>query len=174
MKILTLLRHAKSDWEDPSTPDFDRPLNPRGKAASRLIGAALRSSGTAFDLVLASPARRVVETLEGVAESYGTGIEPHYDERIYLAAPASLLEIVRTTSDDIGHLLIVGHNPGLERLALSLAVDDGSLRSRLDGKFPTGGMVEIAFAGGRWADVDEGSGSVRQFVVPRDLARGET
>ncbi|HLL30555.1 MAG TPA: histidine phosphatase family protein, partial [Allosphingosinicella sp.] len=66
MKILTLLRHAKSGWDDPVTRDFDRPLNPRGRRAARTVGREMKAQGLAFDLVLASPARRVIETLEKV------------------------------------------------------------------------------------------------------------
>jgi phosphohistidine phosphatase len=71
MKILTLLRHAKSGWDDPVARDFDRPLNPRGRRAARTIGREMKAQGLAFDLVMASPARRVIETLEEVAAAYG-------------------------------------------------------------------------------------------------------
>src|SRR3954463_1967371 len=98
MKILTLLRHAKSGWDDPVKPDFDRPLNPRGRRAARTVGREMRTLGLAFDRVLASPARRVVETIEEVAHSFGP-IEAEYDERIYLAPVAVLVELVRETPD---------------------------------------------------------------------------
>ena len=72
MKSLTLLRHAKSGWDDPVARDFDRPLNPRGRRAARTVGARCGREGLAFDLVLASPAGRAIETLEEVAERLWT------------------------------------------------------------------------------------------------------
>ena len=152
-------------------PDFERPLNARGKAAARRIGTALRERRASFDLVLTSPAVRTLETLEGVRETYGPGFEIRQDERIYLADPATLLEIVRGTPADVAGLLVVGHNPGLERLALLLS-RDGTLRARLHDKFPTGGIVEIAFACDLWSQIGEASGTIGLFVVPRDLDGG--
>src|ERR1700684_950185 len=98
MKILTLLRHAKSSWDDPVKRDFDRPLNPRGRRAARTIGREMRSLGLSFDRIVASPARRVIETIEEVAQSFGP-ISPDYDERVYLAALETLVELVRETPD---------------------------------------------------------------------------
>jgi phosphohistidine phosphatase len=168
VKSLTLLRHAKSDWADPAMTDFERPLNARGKSAARMIGTCLRESGASFDLVLCSPAARAVETLERVAETYGPGLRPRHDERIYLASPSTLLELVRAVPDDVARLLIVGHNPGMEQLSLLLSAESDQ-RARVQDKFPTGGLVEIDFASDRWAEVDEGSGTIRRFIVPREL-----
>ena len=169
MKSLTLLRHAKSGWDDPAARDFDRPLNPRGRRAARAVGEKMRSEGLAFDLVLASPARRVIETIEEVAETYGP-IDADYDERIYLAPPAVLLDIVHSADDRFGRLLMIGHNPGLESLALQLTrKGDGKLRDALKAKYPTGTIAEISFDVKRWRDVAAGSGALVRFIRPRDL-----
>jgi phosphohistidine phosphatase len=169
MKTLTLLRHAKSGWNDPVERDFDRPLNRRGRKAAYTVGAEMKARGLAFDRVLASPARRVVETLEEVARGYGE-IEPRYDDRIYLASPSVLLELVRETDESVGRLLLVGHNPGLEALALLLARDDGNaLRAELAIKYPTGTVAEIGLPASSWRDVRPGTGRVVRFIRPRDL-----
>ncbi|MEA3064943.1 MAG: phosphohistidine phosphatase [Sphingomonadales bacterium] len=169
MKSLTLLRHAKSGWDDPVTRDFDRPLNPRGRRAARTVGAEMKAQGLAFELVLASPARRVVETLDEIAGGYGA-IARCYDERLYLAAAATLLHIVRHAPDDVGRLLLVGHNPGLEELALRLARGDGdALRGEVEVKYPTGTVVEIELPVERWSEVRQGSGRIARFIRPRDL-----
>ena len=168
MKTLTLLRHAKSGWDDPVKRDFDRPLNPRGRRAARVVGREMRNLGLAFDKVLASPARRVVETIEEVAHGFGP-LEPDYDERIYLAPTATLVEIVRETPDAVGRLLIVGHNPGLEELALLLAGPDGPLRNEVEIKYPTGTIAEIEFPGDHWSEVSRGGGRIARFIRPRDL-----
>jgi phosphohistidine phosphatase len=168
MKILTLLRHAKSGWDDPVKRDFDRPLNPRGRRAARTVGREMRNLGLAFDRVLASPARRVVETIEEVAQAFGP-LAPDYDERIYLATSTALVELVRETPDDVERLLLVGHNPGLEDLALLLAGPDGPLRAEVAVKYPTGTLAEIELPVAHWAELAGGTGTVSRFVRPRDL-----
>jgi phosphohistidine phosphatase len=168
MKTLTLLRHAKSAWDDPVAPDFDRPLNARGRLAARTVGREMRAQGLAFDRVAASPARRVVETLDEVAGAYGT-LDPSYDRRLYLASADMLLAVIRETDDALRRLLIVGHNPGLEKLALLLTRRDaGPLRDEVELKYPTATLAEISLPSG-WADVREGNGVLVRFIRPRDL-----
>jgi phosphohistidine phosphatase len=169
MKTLTLLRHAKSGWDDPALTDFQRPLNARGRAAARAMGGELKRLGLAFDCVLASPAARVTETIAGLAESYGP-LAPLYDERVYLATAETLLGLVRATDDGCGNLLIVGHNPGLERLALLLG-RPGPLREEIAAKYPTGALAEIAFPVDHWRDAGAGAGTLQRFLRPGDLLR---
>lgn len=170
MKSLTLLRHAKSSWDDAAMSDFDRPLNRRGQAAARAMGREMRALGLAFDAVYASPARRVVETLQGVTESYGRALDPAFDRHIYLAATDTLLEMVRGADDAGDSLLLVGHNPGFERLALLLARDDGDpARAEITAKYPTGALAEIELPIDHWRDAAPGIGRLVRFIRPRDL-----
>ena len=170
MKTLILLRHAKSGWNGRSGRDFDRPLNAKGRRAARTIGRELRECGLGFDAVVASPAVRVVETVADMAEGYGVAIRPVYDPSVYLASPATLLQLVRSTDDRADRLLVVGHNPGLERLAMLVTHDDGNgLRSRLAEKYPTATVAEISFPVEHWRDVREGTGRIERFIRPRDL-----
>lgn len=168
MKTLTLLRHAKSGWDDPVARDFDRPLNPKGQRAAQAMGRHMRGLGLAFDHVAASPAARVVETLEHVAAGYGSDLAPHWDQRIYLASAGTLLELVHEFPDRAGRVLLVGHNPGLEELVLDL-VPAGSLRDHVEVKFPTASLAEMRFAVDRWQDVAADGGELIRFVRPRDL-----
>jgi phosphohistidine phosphatase len=169
MKTLTLLRHAKSGWDDPVSRDFDRPLNPRGRRAARTLGLEMKARGLAFDLIVASPARRVIETLEEVAAGYGA-LDARYDERLYLASTATLLEIVRSAPDGAERLLLAGHNPGLEELALCLSSrDEAGLREEVEVKYPTGTVAQIALSVEHWAEVKEGAGKIERFIRPRDL-----
>jgi phosphohistidine phosphatase len=167
MKILTLLRHAKSGWDDPLSRDFDRPLNPRGRRAARAVGAEMRRLGLAFERVVASPARRVVETLDEVAHAYGP-LRQDYDERLYLASPATLLEVARETPDGVGTLLLVGHNPGLEELVLRLS-GGGALLPEVEAKYPTATLAEMRFNVASWRQVAEGAATLTRFIRPRDL-----
>lgn len=168
MKTLTLLRHAKSTWDDPVARDFDRPLNRRGRKAARTIGREMRDKDLAFDAVIASPAVRVMETLADVGEGYGGGIAPSYDKRIYLASAATLLDLIHAVDDGVERLLVVGHNPGLEQLVLLLA-QEGPLRMEAAVKYPTATLAEIAIPVERWSDVKEGAGMLVRFIRPRDL-----
>jgi phosphohistidine phosphatase len=169
MKRLSLLRHAKSGWDDPALADFDRPLNARGREAARAMGRAMRELGLSYDRVVASPAARAAGTIEELGESYGP-LDPAWDERLYLAAPDRLLEIVRATGDAYGSLLLVGHNPGIERLALLLS-RGGPLHDSVALKYPTGALAEIDFPVECWRDVAEGEGTLVRFVRPRNLIK---
>jgi phosphohistidine phosphatase len=170
MKILTLLRHAKSGWDDPGLRDFDRPLNRRGRKAAHAVGRAMRAEGMAFDAVIASPAVRVVETLRDLRESYGRGLDAREDPALYLANPSVILEKVQEVDDGIERLLVVGHNPGLEQLALLLSgsAEEGLIEA-LAAKYPTAAVAVIRFEVDRWADVAEGGGTLTRFLRPRDL-----
>ena len=168
MKTLTLLRHAKSSWDDSVQRDFDRPLNQRGRKAARTIGREMQANGLRYDKVLASPAVRVVETLAEVGGGYGRAFEPDYDKRVYLASAEALLEFVQATEDSVSTLLIVGHNPGLENLVLLLA-EDGPLRAEVLVKYPTASLAEIALPVERWSEAREGLGTLTRFIRPRDL-----
>lgn len=170
MKTLTLLRHAKSSWKDPVARDFDRPLNKRGRKAARTIGREMRDQGLRFDQVIASPAVRVIETLDDVEDGYGDGLKPEYDRRIYLASPQTLLDIIHEVDDRTDALLIVGHNPGLESLALLLTGPGlNGLRAEIEVKYPTATLAEISLPVDHWSQVMAGMGDVARFIRPRDL-----
>jgi len=168
MKTLTLLRHAKSGWGNPALDDFDRPLNERGRKAARQMGREMRRLGLAFDLVLASPAVRVMETLTELAQGYGAAVATTCDRRLYLVSAESLLGIVRAVEDSLGSLLLVGHNPGMEQLALSLS-RPCPLRELVAAKYPTGALAEIRFETASWRELGVGAGTLARFVRPRDL-----
>jgi phosphohistidine phosphatase len=171
MKTLTLLRHAKSGWDAPAVRDFDRPLNARGRRAARAMGREMRRLGLGYDLVLASTAARVTETLTELAQGYGGAVDTRFDETIYLAPVETLLALVRGADDDAPRLLVVGHNPGMEQLALLLA-DAGALRDEIAAKYPTAALAEITFDVAHWRDVAAGEGTLARFIRPRELAEG--
>ncbi|HUD92268.1 histidine phosphatase family protein [Sphingobium sp.] len=171
MKRLTLLRHAKSDWDDPVARDFDRPLNRRGEKAALLMGqfAARRIMG--FDYLVASPAVRVTQTLDIFFEGYGETLDAHWDRRIYLASSATLLDIVRELPDSAENVLMAGHNPGFEELILDLVPDNGSskLREDVEIKLPTASLAVMEFAIDKWRQAAAGGATLASFTRPRDL-----
>lgn len=171
MKRLNLLRHAKSSWDDPVERDFDRPLNGRGHRAARCMGEWLKEEGLAFDAVIASPALRIRQTIEGVEAGLGRKLSPAFDKRIYMASAASLFDIVRETADSVESLLLIGHNPGLEDLLLLATEEDVSaLRAEAEIKYPTATFATIELDVESWAAAEEHMlGRLVTFVRPRDL-----
>lgn len=169
MKRLALLRHAKSSWDDPALADFDRPLNQRGLEAAAVTGAEMRRRGLAFDLVLASPARRVVETIEHAERRLGEPLDPRFDERIYGASAAALLEVVQGVDESLGRLLLIGHNPGLQELAAMLAEAGEPLRESVASKYPTAALVLLELPVERWEEVRPGTARIADFLRPREL-----
>jgi len=160
-RTLLLLRHAKSSWDDPSLADHDRPLAPRGRRAAERIGELLRDQGIEISLVLCSSARRARETLE-LAQPPG---EVQIEQELYGASARQLLDRIRRVPDEVESLMLIGHNPAVEELALGLAAD----RSELEGaKFPTGALVTFS-VNEPWQGLAPGEATLTGFVKPRDL-----
>ena len=171
MKRLTVLRHAKSSLGGAGLDDFDRPLNASGIAAARALGKELKQRAVAFDHVLASPAKRVRETLELFVDGYGELPEALFDQAIYLASPATLLDRVRDLPDDVKSPLLVGHNPGLELLVIELTNDDRhAFRDRVAQGYPSGALATLEFPTANWAEIHPGSGEIVELVLPRELS----
>ncbi len=170
MKQLLLLRHAKSSWDDESLDDFHRPLNGRGRRSAKAMGTHLAAKGETFDLILASPAQRVVETLQGLAAGGWEAGLVQFDPAIYHASTRDLLEMVRAAPAKVQRLMLVGHNPVLGMLALQLSGEDGEgLRAQVAENYPTGALAEIALDIASWNEAGPGSGRLVEFTVPRSL-----
>ncbi|MCW4462263.1 histidine phosphatase family protein [Sphingomonas sp. BT-65] len=171
MKTLTLLRHAKSSWEDPVARDFDRPLNAKGQRAAVTVGRHLRGEAMRFDHVVASPAARVVETVEQLEQGYGSQLAPAWDRRIYLASASSLLDVVHELPAGAESALLIGHNPGLEDLILKLIPNRAgdALRDSVEEKFPTAALAIMTFEVSDWHAVRADGGTLVRFTRPRDL-----
>lgn len=170
MKRLALLRHAKSSWDDPTLDDFNRPLNERGWKSARRMGRELTHRNIRFDLVLASAAARVRETIDGLQEHYEFTAPIRFEQQIYAASTDTLLSLVRALPESTEAPLIVGHNPGLERLLAELTHDDAAgRRQRIMGKYPTGAFAAIELAAETWSGVTPGSGEIVELILPKDL-----
>jgi phosphohistidine phosphatase len=169
MKQLFLLRHAKSSWDDADLDDHDRPLAPRGEGALKLMAEHLRREGVTPALVLCSSAVRTRQTLERIAPALGEGIPVEIEPGLYGASEQRLLERLRAVDDGVESLMLIGHNPAVAQLALSLA---GSGRNVADlrGKYPTGALATLEFSG-RWGDLQPGRAELTDFVTPKQLAK---
>ena len=170
MKRLAVLRHAKSSWKERELDDFERPLNGRGQRAARRMGREMSERGMQFDFVLASPAVRVRETINGVTQEHELVAPIRFEPRIYMARVAELLELVGTIPDDAENALLVGHNTSAERLVIKLAKDDErGLRKRVEEKFPTAALAIIELPIERWDALQPESGRLVELIYPSDL-----
>jgi phosphohistidine phosphatase len=171
MLTLSLLRHAKSSWDDSDLDDFDRPLSRRGESAAPRMGAYMAEQGLSPDLILCSPAARARQTLGLVLPHLSGGPTVVYEDNFYLAAPSLLLARIRRIEADVRHAMIVGHDPGMHVLALELS-GSGEAKNlqALAAKFPTAGLAVIGFKVRDWSKVGPGKGRLEQFVTPKMLA----
>jgi len=121
MKNLYLIRHAKSSWKDTSLPDFERPLNKRGKGDAPDMGRRLHHRGVQADMLLSSPAVRAKKTAVAVAREIGFPEEKiDFRSGLYHASPLAMQEKIAQVDDKVATLFLVGHNPGLTDLACQL------------------------------------------------------
>lgn len=173
MRTLYLLRHAKASQPasgaDPIA-DLDRPLADRGRRDAAALGEHLKRSGCRPQLVLCSPSLRTRQTLDLVAAGLGLQARVQVEPAIYEASEQRLLRLVRELPDDVDEAMIVGHNPGLHELAISLADHgDDKLRARVRAKLPPGTFVTVAWAEDSWADLRRSQAILHDYVAPSDL-----
>lgn len=171
---LLLLRHAKSDWSGEETDDLNRPLSQRGRDTAPKMGAYMASQGYEPALVLCSPAERTRETVKLLVPQFKTRPKVSYRSGLYLAEWPHLLEEVRKAPPDASPLLIVGHNPGMQQLALALSLQPQSAAEKARGqrlaqKFPTAALAVFDFEGESWRQVKAGAGKFVDFLRPKDL-----
>ena len=169
---LFLLRHAKSNWDDASLRDEERPLAKRGRRAAALLQQHLRARDVRVDLVLCSPARRTRETWEGVCAGLHSDPDVRFVPAVYEATSSELLDQLRDVAPSVGSVLIIGHNPGIETLAAELISGGkaGALARLRDG-FVTGGFATLSLDSA-WADLDRGGAKLEDYLRPRERYGG--
>ena len=171
-KTLVLLRHAKSSWDDPDLDDFDRPLAPRGLRAAERMGVEIAARNWMPDRALVSPARRTRETARIVfAQWPKPPMALDFPPELYEAQPESLLECIRKLPERADSVMLIGHNPGFEKLALHLAGkgSDADARNRMAAKFPTAALARFEYDG-TWRSLARGAARVTHFIVPKELS----
>jgi phosphohistidine phosphatase len=168
MRTLMLLRHAKAVRPDGKIRDQDRPLAPRGQKDAPKIGAYMAKHDLVPDRALVSPSKRTRETWDLLAPAFGKHIRPAYEERLYNASPQTILEVIQEQGAGSRRLLIVGHNPSLNHVAVGLiATGDLDARERLLENLPTSGLVTIEFPFDDWAKLHGEAGRLTHFVTPK-------
>ncbi|MGH8889232.1 MAG: SixA phosphatase family protein [Acidothermaceae bacterium] len=161
---LFLLRHAKTTWSAPDVADHERLLAPRGERTLPGVGLQIdRHLDGPLDLVLGSTAARVQATIAGVLPRLSPPREVHWSRPLYLADDERLLSELRALPDSAQTVLLCGHNPGLQQLAVTL-LDDEAPGELLAG-LPPAGLVVIDLDDD-WAELDVGSGRLVAFSAP--------
>lgn len=161
MKTLYLVRHAKSSWDDPTLPDFDRPLNGRGKVNAPFMGKLLKERQIKIDLILSSSAKRAKKTAEIFAKELNYDIHHIvFEESIYEASVPVLLQLIQKQDDAVEDMMLFGHNPSLTDF-VNLLTD-----SWID-NIPTTGVCAIHFQIKHWQDIKPKSGTLHFFEYPK-------
>ncbi len=162
MKTLLIMRHAKSSWKSPGLTDHERPLKKRGQRDAQRMGKLIWEMGLTPDVILSSTARRARDTAGLVAGACGYDGEIICLQEFYPTVPEEVIDVLRNQAAEVGSVLVIGHNPGLEETLYLLAGADEWL--------PTSALAQIALPVEEWERLDdETSGHLMNLWRPREL-----
>lgn len=161
VKVLYIVRHAKSSWDDPLLDDFSRPLNERGKRDAPRMGKRLKEKKIVPDLMITSPARRALGTCKRIAEVLNYKEDKIKTEReLYHADHEQILEVIKVIKDKHDVVMMFGHNPGLTEFVNAIGKQNFT-------NVPTCGVAAYEFAIDSWREVGFGKGRLRFFDYPK-------
>ena len=166
MRRLILIRHAKSSWDDPQIDDHARPLNDRGRCDAPRIGRWLAEKGHVPDEVLCSDAVRAHETWDLISGALpGAPVDLHLLPELYHAGPREMIAALHRARGRA--VAMIGHNPTVGEVARRLAAT-APTHSKF-GQYPTAATLVLDFRTDDWRGVLPGTGTLVDFVVPKDL-----
>jgi len=171
---LFLLRHAKSDWANEALDDHERPLNARGMEAAPRMGAYMASKGYIPNLILCSSAQRTRATLDLIVPFLKPAPEVKILRALYLAERETLMDQIRSAPASARALMLIGHNPGMGDLALSLSgvpqdEKEAARKERLADKYATGALAVLAFDISQWRSIKPSIARLKDYTKPKDL-----
>jgi phosphohistidine phosphatase len=162
MKILLMVRHAKSSWKDPSLVDHQRPLNKRGQKTAPEMGRRLQKRGVRPDVIVSSDAIRAVDTAVAMAKIMGARPKAiRQIPELYHGSPDRILTVVQQFDDRWERVMLVGHNPGLTDMVNRLTPDPIA-------NIPTAGVVELRFNTRSWRSIDRDNLEFSWFDFPKN------
>lgn len=170
-KILTILRHAKTETGSASQDDRERALTERGIEAARAMGEYIARAGLLPQRVLCSTAMRARQSLEAMnlISPEERIFSVQFTDKLYLASANETLNLLAQTPEEVSSLMLIGHNPGLHQLCTKLAVSgDEAQLDTLAVKFPTCALAVIALEG-PWHQLGQVRGHLLQFMTPKIL-----
>ncbi|MCC9078567.1 histidine phosphatase family protein [Litorilinea aerophila] len=168
MKKLSIFRHAKARRPEKYPQDFDRPLTKRGHQDTRRMARLVARLSPPVDRIVSSPALRTRETTEGLAAALNVSHAITWDERIYEASAETLLTVLGEVPGDAEHVVLVGHNPGMEALVSGLCAGDPA---RLNLKMPTAGLAHLELEIFWWHQIRWGCGQLQLLAAPKQLSK---
>lgn len=161
MKELTLVRHAKSSWKYPELDDFDRPLNNRGRHDLPAMTKRIAAYPLRPDLILSSSAKRALTTATAIHTCLQLPVEQLQTQpELYEACSETLMLILQNLPESTQHVMLVGHNPGLESLAYLLTHEPLE-------KFPTAAVLHLQLGITEWHELAEDCASIILFDYPK-------
>ena len=162
LRELILLRHAKSDWKAGNQADIDRPLSGRGKKNAQKVGKWMHQNTLIPDLILTSPAKRALQTLKRICNECGT--QTITIDELYNADLDTLKRIL-AEAPPVERIMIIGHNPGIERLFNFLQKNTKEQETHL---FPTASLAHFVLPS-EWHQLNSGDGRLMHFVRPKEI-----
>ena len=160
MKTLYLARHAKSYWKDQSIPDFDRPLNNRGKRDAPFMGEVLKDKKIKIGLIISSPAKRTKKTAIEIAAKI---VYPEknilYNDELYEASSNTLIKTIKKIDEKYDSVMMFGHNPGLTLL-------NNHISNHYVDNIPTCGIVALELDK-KWNEIDKNTCKFVFFEYPK-------
>ncbi len=164
MKYLTIIRHAKSSWDDPDMDDLVRPLNERGRIAVLLVGNYLQQQKIMPDLIITSPATRARDTASGIAEFVKYDIKKiQVEPVIYFGTSSAIITTLQELDNKYSDAFLFGHEPILSSLIFQLT------KNQLE-KFSTCSPYRISLDIKKWAEIGIKKGKCEFFVNPKLLS----
>lgn len=172
MKLLQVLRHSLAGQTKKGLPnDHERPLTEKGVELCRYVGEYIKETRKIPELILTSTAKRAKETADFVIKSSGHKIKTRAISKLYLASPDDILDIVNDINDNISSIMIVGHNPGLQRLSIELSGEGDKAKYRkIKSGFPPASLVTLSFSC-KWDEIAPRKGKLVDFTVGKSLKR---
>lgn len=170
MKTLYVLRHAKAKRSHRSGTDHARRLNTSGRNAAVRIGSYMKEMNYVPDIIVSSSSARTMETSEGIDRLLDRRVSTMAEDSLYLADPDRLLRTCRTLDRAYASALLIGHNPGMHKFALSLIkTRKNPFVRKLTKSFPTCALAVFRFDVERWSGISPESGELVDLVFPREL-----
>lgn len=161
MKTILILRHAKSDRHG-EMPDFDRPLNARGKRNAKLMARFLSHTDLIPQKILSSPAVRSKSTVKAILDKTQNSIDVEYLNSFYLGSANAFFQALHSLSEELDCVLLCGHNPALEEFVENICCHN------LDLHLPTCGLIVLQNSE-KWQDIKKTRWQLRGFYHPKLL-----
>jgi phosphohistidine phosphatase len=161
MKTLSILRHAKSSWDNADIEDIDRPILPKGEKRTLRVCQFLNTNHLVPELIYSSPAKRALQTAQIIETETNLNANIQRVEAFYPGHIKAYLKQINSIAENYTHAMIIGHNPELSKLAADL------LNENREWWIPTSGLVIVTFTNELWQEIRLGQGNLLHYIKPK-------